>query len=272
MTTYEDSQSLREGQKQHSKETRKIFSIRAKKNLTKLQTLYCMKFKSLCDEMDWDVHVGGRVLGITPGQCLDVWEFNTPITDEMQECMYSMIGVKLSTIRLDKEVAILKKARQQRFLEVWNSVKQYIPKVEGRKGGLFSGFSSYSDIDMLATIGKIYHPLLGICLKCWRAGFGETQYSLADKINIKYKDIQPTHQKRLYCRTRPCWEKVETKNNITPQENIAFYKTFGISVYQILIALLHYFEVDYHRPNFNMEEIYETINTVELNIKNTCSK
>lgn len=265
-TTYEDSQSLKEGQKQHSKETKKLFSIKAKKNLDRLQTIYCMKFKSLCKEMDWDVYVGSRILKITPGQCLDIWDFNIPITNEMQESMYNNIGVKLSTIRLDKEVRILKKARQQRFLEMWNSVLDFIPTI-GIRGGLFSGHRSYTEIQHLATMGNITHPLLGTCLKCWRAAFGETQYSVAEKIDLKYKSIPIPPGVKLYCRTRPSWEKVETKNTITVQENVAFYKTFGISVYQILVALLHYFGVEYnqHRP-YDMNTIRQIISKVELGV------
>lgn len=228
MTTYKDTQSLYEGQKQQLKESKLLGSIKSNGLLDKGKVIASLKVKEFCKDTNLTLKEFAQKLGITEGECLDVINGVKPFTENMQLNMYINFDKKLSTVRLDQESKYLRECRVLKHREIWDKFKHVIQPI--RQGGLFDFGDEYNT---LLSIKRCSHPLLGMCLKFWRAAFGYTQYSLADRVAIKHFGLGN------FC-IREYWEQVEVQNRISKDFNVALYKTFGITMQQIMSVVLEY--------------------------------
>lgn len=101
MTTYKDTQSLYEGQKQQLKESKLLGSIKSNGLLDKGKVIASLKVKEFCKDTNLTLKEFAQKLGITEGECLDVINGVKPFTENMQLNMYINFDKKLSTVRLD---------------------------------------------------------------------------------------------------------------------------------------------------------------------------
>ena len=237
MTTYLESQDLKEGQKQHSDETQLLFKIKPAKGLTKTQTIHCMKYAVLCIENNWDLDEGAQRIGITRGECLDILECKKPFTDEHQHTLYKTTGIKISTIRLDKNVRDLYNARVVKFKEIQEKYSYAIKPIRRIKTLLDA-----TGMDTIAfSLGTIDIENGGLAFKGWRAAEHHSQYSVADNIAIRY-GINLKGKRLTFC-TRSRWSLFEISNHLYVDCNRAFYKTFGITVEQATAPFREYFRL-----------------------------
>lgn len=249
MTSYKDSQSLIEGQKQHSKETSKLFRMKKYEGMTLEQTSHCKKFTKLCKEMDWDRDIASMILECTPGDILNIEKGITPIKEEWAKSLLIKKGIRLSTLRLDKEVDNLKKARQSKYTEIWESNKTLCTAI--RKSLISLPTNNYID--------GLHFEFLGRGLKAFRAMTGDSQYSLADK-------IAQHCEKGSSCTDRIFWHKIETKNYISKEGALAFYKTYGITIIDAITPFINYLRRQGIDPYFDFIKAKYVLDTLESKV------
>jgi len=259
VTTYEDSQSLIKGQKQHSKEIAIVTHYPIKPGFTRLQTLYCEKYRLLCLQNDWGLTEGARRLKVTPTECLDIWLCNIPFEQKHQDALYLTSGIKISTVRVLPEAAILKRARGYKFYEVFDNFKYVIQPLKSRGNGLI--YVPGSSLNFI--IGRVTSPNLGICLKAWRAGFNQTQYSIPERIQL----VCPAMKEEC---SRDCWKNVEYNNIVTEKANRAFYRVTGYTVDQV-VAPFEAFLNSKHINIYDPVQVYNTLDAIDPGVLATLS-
>jgi len=263
VTTYEDSQSLIKGQKQHSKETSLTSSIKLIPGFTKEETINCYRLNQLVKDMEWTVEQAATLLGIKEEHCEEVLNGQFPFNEYMQTALYMYTGIKLSTCKLDEQVRILWKARKIRFREVYDKYHDLIPDLKIKK----TLFPVPIEDRIKVSMSKYKSKLLGRCLKCYRAAFGETQYSLADKVRLAYSMKYPWNLDYMPCQYRDYWHGVEIRNSLTKEGNVGFYMVYGKTVEQAIYPFLMYIKDKGIDPEKEPEKASELLDKLDLNLK-----
>lgn len=248
---YQSSQSLIEGQKQNPIETKVLSRVTKNFGMTRKETIHGIKLGILEKDQDWDLDYTAKVIGCTSGQCLDVLKGNAPFTEEMQNNLYENTGIKISTQRLDKVARALWKARKIKYREIFDKYKYAIKPVKIAKT-LFGK-------EKIWTKG-FKHPLLGKLLKCYRAAFGDTQYSIPEKIALSYVNWEEL----TFCK-RDFWHHVETGNSVDAKGNRAFYLATGLTVEQAITPFLEFIKANNINVNLEIETAEQLLDNLDIN-------
>lgn len=222
-TTYKQSQELIAGQAQYKNEL-PLLRQKCPKNLTPTQYSHARKFNNYMAYNKLTLEQGGTILGITPGQCLDVCINTLPITQDMEDNFLRNVGIQLSQLRLDPTSEAVKQARKQRFLDIAKYFAFAVEPIKKKKTLL--DFRLNEEQIKINSINACALPCLGVLIKMARAGAGLTQYTIAAQMELQ--GITGRYGDRGWVRD------AEHNDRVTQEGNIYFYKTYGITIEQFI--------------------------------------